>query len=182
MKKIISLMAFSLLFANNANAEANTYVSLKYGNGSGTETIDYTIGSRKGDFDMSEISLGIGFITSEDNRIEINYNTMDTDGYDFKSYGLDYIKSLNSLSFDLGKVKVKPEVDVGLKYYSEIHNRNALGAKLGLGVVGEVSESFEMGLGYEYRYIKWESVSGYYGDIDISDEIFDFTLFGRFKF
>jgi opacity protein-like surface antigen len=182
MKKIISSITVSLLLISSANAQNTTYLSLKYANGSGTETLDYSTGySREGKFDMSEISLGVG-LQSKSNKIELNYNVMNTDGYDFKSYGIDYIKSINNLSFDIGKLKIKPELDMGLKYYKEIHNSNGIGIKLGIGVSSEISKAFEVGVGYEYQYVAWENFEGYYTNIDISDSIFDFKLFGRFKF
>jgi hypothetical protein len=182
MKKVISLLALSILFTNNINAETNTYISLKYANGSGTETIEYPGATLKGDFDMSEISLGVGFILAEDNHIELNYNTMDTDAHDLKSFGIDYIKSLSRASFEVGKIKLKPEFDAGLKYYDKVNDRNGIGIRLGLGISAEISTNFELGLGYEYQYIQWESKSTYYGDIDASDKIFDLALFGRFRF
>jgi len=182
MKKIISLMALSILFTNNVSAETNTYVSLKYANGSGTETIEYPGATLKSNFDMSEISLGIGLILAEDNHIELNYNTMDTDANDAKSFGIDYIKSLSRASFEVGKIKLKPEFDAGLKYYDKVNNTNGIGIRLGLGISAEVSTNFELGLGYEYQYIQWESKSTYYGDIDASDTMSDLALFGRFKF
>ena len=158
------------------------YVSLKYTNGSGTETQDYSTGySREGKFDLSEKSLGVGF-QSNSNKIELNYNIMDTDLYDLKSYGIDYIKSIDKLSFDAGKFKIKPEFDIGLKYYKEVNDRSGMGIKLGVGLATELSKNFELGIGYEYQYIKWETLDGYYTDIDTSASLFDFMIFGRVKF
>jgi len=182
MRKIIGSMAISLLLTSNANAKTNTYVSLKYANGSGTETIDYAGRTKEATFDMSEVSLGIGLVLAENNHIELNYNTMNTDGYDLESYGFDYIRSIESLSFNLGEIKAKPELGIGLKYYTEVDDRSGLGLNLGLGVSAEVFKNFELGVGYEYQNVQWESKSGYFGNADTSDEMFDFTLFGRFKF
>jgi len=182
MKKIISSIAVTLLLISSANAQKSTYISLKYAKGSGTETQDYSTGfSTKTKFDMSEKSLGIG-LESKSNKIELNYNVMNTDGYDLKSYGIEYIKSINNLSFNTKKLKIKPELNMGLKYYKEVHNTNGIGIKLGVGVSTEISKAFEVGVGYEYQYVAWETMEGYYVDIDTDDSMFNFKLFGRFKF
>jgi opacity protein-like surface antigen len=95
---------------------------------------------------------------------------------------------LNTLYFwinryvDAGKFKIKPEFDIGLKYYKEINDRSGIGMKFGVGLSTELSKKIELGIGYKYQYIKWETLDRYYSHIDTSASLFDFTLFGRFKF
>ncbi len=190
MTKIMSSIAVITLLLNYANADETTksfYGSLKYSNGSGKETYDFSNGGEfTENFDMSEISLGLGYILSDNSRVEFNYNTMDSGGgNDLKSFGLGYILRLNNTSFDAGSMKVTPEIGGALRYYNnnvDGIDRTALGVKLDLGLSLDVTTALEVGIGYEFQYISWEDVESYYGTESTSDVINGFKLFTRYKF
>lgn len=156
------------LFTGNAQAESRFYIGASSGLGYGT----LDVGGYKSSASTTAGTVFIGIALSETVRMEINYdsNKAKSDGETdkFTGFNADWLIALSE------QQDVNPYFLVGFGVYQykdtahlfdDNEDLKGVALNLGTGVSYKLNRSFEVDLGYTFKYIRWQDIQLHYATI-----------------
>lgn len=200
MKINVLLSSLILTIGINANAsDNNIYFGYDKEFGSGSQTRTYDAGGvNETEYDTSANRFKLGFILESQNRFEISINNISAEYTSGKTFNANQTvgdRSSEFSGFDLdwlftiGENKtVLPYIDLGFGIYNndeikgtnnsgDVESATALAFNLGLGLISEVNDNFELEIGYKYKGLAWNLE-----DPTVKESIRYFYFGGNVKF